>query len=61
MQGEGKGCCMNLVIGVVGSYVGAFISHFLGIELLGRGYVTNVFFCVLGAVVFLWLWKKIFD
>ena len=27
MSGEGKGCCMNFVIGIVGSYVGTFISH----------------------------------
>ena len=26
MSDEGKGCCMNLFIGVVGSYVGAIIS-----------------------------------
>ncbi len=22
MSGEGKGCCMNLIIGIIGSYVG---------------------------------------
>ncbi len=27
MSGEGKGCCMNFVIGIVGSYVGTFISQ----------------------------------
>ena len=27
MKGEGKGCCMNLIIGIVGSYAGAFISQ----------------------------------
>jgi uncharacterized membrane protein YeaQ/YmgE (transglycosylase-associated protein family) len=35
MSGEGKGCCMNLIIGVVGSYAGALISHLLNIELFG--------------------------
>ena len=33
MSGEGKGCCMNLIIGIIGSYVGTFISHLLNIEL----------------------------
>ena len=61
MSGEGKGCCMNLVIGIVGSYVGTFISHLLNIELLGKGYLTNFVFCVVGAVTFLWIWKKLFD
>ena len=40
MSGEGKGCCMNLIIGIIGSYAGTFIS-LLNIELLGKGYLTN--------------------
>ena len=35
MSGEGKGCCMNLIIGIIGSYAGTFISHLLEIELEG--------------------------
>ena len=61
MSGEGKGCCMNFIVGVVGSYAGTLISHLLNIELFGRGYLTNFIFCVLGAVTVLWIWKKIFD
>ena len=41
MSGEVKGCCMNLIIGIIGSYVGTFISHLLNIELLGKGYLTR--------------------
>ena len=40
MSGEGKGCCMNLFIGIVGSYAGAIISSLLNIELFGKGYLT---------------------
>ena len=40
ISGEGKGCCMNLIIGIIGSYAGTFIS-LLNIELLGKGYLTN--------------------
>ena len=61
MSGEGKGCCMNLFVGVIGSYVGAFISNLLDYELLGRGYLINFIFCVLGSVTVLWIWKKLFD
>ena len=61
MSGEGKGCCMNLFIGIVGSYAGTFISHLLNIDLFGTGYLTNFIFCVLGAVSVLWVWKKLFD
>ena len=52
---------MNLIIGIIGSYVGTFISHLLNIELLGKGYITNFVFCVIGAVTVLWIWKKVFD
>lgn len=61
MTGEGKGCCMNLCIGIIGSYVGAFISYLLDIDLLGKGYFTNFIFCVVGAITILWIWKKIYD
>ena len=40
---------------------GTFISHLLNIELLGKGYLTNFVFCVVGAVTVLWIWKKLFD
>lgn len=61
MKGEGKGCCMNLFVGIVGSYAGVFISWLLDIDLFGLGYFTNFVFCVVGAVCVLWIWKKIFD
>ena len=59
MSGEGKGCCMNLIVGIIGSYAGAFISSLLNVQLLGAGYLTNFIFCLLGSVVVLWIWKKI--
>lgn len=60
MSGEGKGCCMNLIIGIVGSYVGAFIGQMINVQLTGAGYIKNFLFCVLGAVVVLWIWLKLF-
>lgn len=61
MSGEGKGCCMNFFIGIVGSYAGAFISTLLDIDLFGKGYLTNFIFCVLGSISVLWIWKKLSD
>lgn len=61
MSGEGKGCCMNLIVGIIGSYAGTLISHLLDINLFCKGYITNFVFCVLGAVSVLWIWKKLFD
>ena len=59
MSGEGKGCCMNLFIGVVGSYVGAFIGSLFNVNLAGSGYFKNLVFCVIGSVTVLWLWDKL--
>lgn len=59
MSGEGKGCCMNLFIGVIGSYVGTFISTLLNVNLSGAGYLVNFVYCVIGSVVTLWLWRKL--
>ncbi len=59
MSGEGKGCCLNLIVGIIGSYVGTFVASLLDVNLLGEGYLKNLIFCVLGAVLVLWVWKKI--
>ena len=59
MSGEGKGCCMNLFIGVIGSYVGAFVCRLMDIELFGKGYLTHFVFCVIGSILVLWIWKKL--
>jgi len=61
MSGQGKGCCMNLVIGIVGSYVGTFIGSLLDVNLIGGGYVKNFVFCLVGSICFLWIWKRFFD
>ena len=61
MSGEGKGCCMNLIVGIIGSYAGAFIGSLLDVHLIGAGYLKNFIFCLLGSVVVLWIWKKLFD
>lgn len=61
VSGEGKGGCRNFILGIAGSYAGTLISHLLNIELFGKGYFTNLVFCVVGAVVVLWIWKKLFD
>ena len=57
MSGEGKGCCLNLFIGIIGSYAGSFISCVLNIELFDKGVLSNFVFCVLGAICVLWIWN----
>ena len=60
MSGEGKGCCMNFIIGIAGSYAGAFISYLLNIELFGKGYVTKFVFYVIRDVAVLRRWERLF-
>lgn len=61
MSGEGKGCCMNLFIGVLGSYAGAFIGSLFDVRLAGAGFLKNFIFCVLGSVAVLWICRKLSD
>lgn len=61
MKGEGKGCCMNLIVGIVGSFAGAFIGSLFDVHLLGAGYLKNFIFCILGSVLVLWIWDKLFS
>lgn len=59
-SGESKGCLVNLIIGIIGSYVGTFLCTFAGIEPATYGFVGNFVICLVGAIVFLWLLRKIF-
>ena len=52
---------VNLIVGIAGSYAGAFISSLFDIDLFGAGYLKNFLFCVMGAVIVLWIWKKLFE
>lgn len=56
-SGEGKGCCMDLFIGVIGGVVGGWVLNLLGIT--WGGPFSNIGTSILGAVLVLWLWNKI--
>ena len=57
MKGGGFGCLWNLVLGVVGGFVGAFILHLFNIE--GNGsWMAELATAVLGAVLVLWVASK---
>ena len=53
MKGSGFGIIMNLVIGVVGAFIGGFIFRFFGVG--GDGILFSLFASVVGAVVLLWI------
>lgn len=60
VSGQGKGCCMNLVIGVAGSYVGTFVAQLFDVSLLGASYAKNFALCVIGSALVLWVFNKLF-
>ena len=51
------GLLMNIVIGIVGSYIGAFLANALGIELgeiFSGWFWGNLIVAAIGAVVLIW-------
>jgi len=56
------GLLMNIVIGIVGSYVGAFLANALGIqlgEIFSGWFLGNLIVAAVGAVVLIWLLKLV--
>ena len=55
---EGKGCIVDLFLGIVGGAVGGWIFQFLGIQVASL--VGEIVCAVVGAVVVLWVCNKLF-
>ena len=52
------GLIMNIVIGIIGSYIGAFLANALGIqlgEIFSGWFWGNLIVAAVGAVVLIWL------
>ena len=58
MKGGGFGCLWNLVLGIVGSFVGGFLFGLLHIA-EPAGFIGQLVMAVVGAVVVLWLAAKL--
>lgn len=54
---EGKGCLVNLLLGVIGGAVGGWLFSMLGIY--WGGVLGEIGTAVVGAIVFLWVWNKL--
>ena len=57
--GQGNGCLIDLILGVIGSFVGAEIFNFFGKNVQGYGCLGQLVVAVIGAVVVLWLYSLI--
>ena len=63
MRGKGYGCLLNIVIGVIGAYIGNWLLPEMGIY-IRHGIIGTLVTAVIGAIVFLFvvnLLKKILE
>ena len=53
---EKQGCLMNIVLGIIGAFVGGFLLNFIGIGAKVSGInIASIFTAFVGAVVLLFL------
>jgi len=57
-NGEGKGCLMNFILGIIGGGVGGWLFSLLGIS-ASPNVIGELVTATVGAVVVLWIWNKI--
>ena len=57
MKGKGSGLLMNMVIGIVGAFIGGWTFSLLGIS--ANGLIGSLVTAVAGAVILLFVAKKI--
>lgn len=62
LTGSDMGLIKNIIIGIVGSFIGAFIANALGVrldEIFQGWFWGNLLVSVFGAVILLVLWRLI--
>ena len=57
MNTEG-GLLRNIIVGVIGSFVGSFVFGFFGFQAFGL--IADLIVGVVGACIFVWLSRKLF-
>lgn len=48
---------MNIVVGIVGAYIGGFLGNAVGIS--ASGFVGSIIIATIGAVILLWIVGKL--
>lgn len=56
-KGRGFGLVGNMIVGIVGAFLGGFLFGLLGIS--AHNFLGQLIFAVLGALLFLWLLRFI--
>ena len=56
----GNGCLINLLLGVVGGFVGGWLFGILGINMGGTpSWLGALITATVGAALVLWIWRKL--
>ena len=55
---EGKGCIVDLFLGIIGGVVGGWVFSLLGIGV--SSIIGSIVCAVIGAVIVLWIFNKLF-
>lgn len=56
-DGEGKGCIVNLVLGIIGGALGGWLFSLFGLH--AYSWMGELVVAVIGAMVFLFVWNKL--
>ncbi|MFD4182689.1 GlsB/YeaQ/YmgE family stress response membrane protein [Rhodococcus sp. NPDC058514] len=56
---EQQGILLNIVVGIVGGLLGGFLLNLVGVDVKGGGLIFSFFTCLLGAVILLFVVKKV--
>lgn len=56
------GLVMNVIVGIIGSYIGAFLANALGLrlgEIFSGWFWGNLIVAVIGAIVLIWIMRLV--
>lgn len=56
-DGEGKGCIVNLVLGIIGGALGGWVFSLFGLQ--AYSWIGELVVAVIGAMLFLLIWNKL--
>jgi uncharacterized membrane protein YeaQ/YmgE (transglycosylase-associated protein family) len=59
MKGSGYGLIGDLVIGIIGAFIGSWLWHLLNLPSLGNIWVNNIVSATVGALVLLFVLRLI--